>query len=249
MYTLKLKSIVLSSILVFLCCITSAQDIEIKKDVVKLNDVEQFKINGGAMSSTISIENMAGKKLIFFKLDKENKDQNGLSPFILSFAGMSSVTASFMASIPFKKSIAKEIIDNDLITDGELNEDNVNRYCGASPSKKSKNKNSDTKSYIPVERNTEAPIFIINNEIKQDNKRIGKYKITTTTNNGKIVKTVNISGNDNTPIAVAKYKMMDEEAELIRSDNKEISTISIPNADDFTVIKEIAKYLIENSLL
>jgi hypothetical protein len=49
-----------------------AQDVDVKKDMVFIDGKEVFKINGGAMSTNFSIENLDGKKLIFFKLDIDN---------------------------------------------------------------------------------------------------------------------------------------------------------------------------------
>lgn len=225
-----------------------AQEIEIKKDMVWVDGVEAFKINGGALSATYSVENRSGKKLIFFKVDNDNKNANGTSPYIVSFTGYQGLTASFQASIPVKKSLAKEILDNNLIEDGELQEESVLRYCGAS-APKTKSLSLGAKAYTPVARNTSAPLFAAAGEIKQDFKLIGKYKSTTESENGKQLKSITISGTNNTKIAIIQYYVFAEIAQLLYAGQSESLEIEIPKANDIQVLEAIIHYLIDDGKL
>ena len=227
-----------------------AQEIEIKKDLVIVDGVEAFKINGGALSTTYSVENLSGKKLIFFKVDNENKNANGTAPYIVSFAGYQGLTASFQGSIPVKKSLAKEIIEQDLMADGELNEESVLRYCGASaPKSKTKTLSLGSGVYTPVIRNTSAPLFAAAGEIKQDFKLIGKYKSTTENEDGKQLKTITISGVNNAKIAVIQYYVFAEVAQLSYAGQSESIEIDIPKANDIQVLESIIHYLIHDGKL
>lgn len=227
-----------------------AQEIEIKKDIVYLDNEPAFKINGGALSTTFSIENMNGKKLIFFKVDNENKNANGTAPYIVSFAGYPGLTASFQGSIPFKKSIAKEIVSNDLLADNELNEENVLRYCGASvPKTRNRTLTLAGAAYTPVERNTSAPFFAAGGEIKQDFKLIGKFQINTSHDNGKQLKTIKISGSKNERIAVVNYYAFSEFAEMRLANQSDSMEINIPNANELKVLEYIIQYLIDDAKL
>jgi hypothetical protein len=225
-----------------------AQEIEIKKDMVWVDGVEAFKINGGALSATYSVENRSGKKLIFFKVDNDNKNANGTAPYVVSFTGYQGLTASFQGSIPVKKSIAKEIIENDLIEDDELNEQSVLRYCGAS-APKAKTLTLGSKAYTPVARNTSAPFFAAAGEIKQDFKLVGKYKSTTETENGKQRKTITISGTNNAKIAIAQYDVFSEMALLNYAGQAEAIEITIPKANDVQVLESIIQYIIDDGKL
>jgi len=69
------------TLILSLFTITSwSQDIELKKDVVSVDGVELFKINGGDMGVSFSIENMKVEKLIFIQVDNDNKSANGTLP-------------------------------------------------------------------------------------------------------------------------------------------------------------------------
>jgi hypothetical protein len=239
---------ILFTCILFFCALGAfAQDFDIKKDVVSVDGIDLFKINGGGLSTTFSIENMQGKKLIFLKVDNNNKNENGTAPYLVTFLGYPNISGSFQGSIPVKKSIAKEIVENDLLTsEGELNEDNVLRYCGAANTSNRKTQLASTgNNYVPVMRNTEAPFFTAGGQIKQDFKLIGKYKTETETSNGKVQKRITISGYNNTPLATATYYTFAEEADIYFIAKAEKETIAIPNANDIQVLESIVKYLIE----
>lgn len=86
----------------------NAQDFDIKKDVVIQDGEEKFKINGGALSTNFSIENMDGEKLIFLKVDSKEKNENGTSPYHVTFKGYDDLFGNFQGSIPVKKGLQKK---------------------------------------------------------------------------------------------------------------------------------------------
>jgi hypothetical protein len=147
--------------------------------------------------------------------------------------------------------IAKEIVQNDLIIDGQLNEENVYRYCNATAPTRNQNINVNINTnnhqhrFIPLARNTNAPIFTNNNTISQDFKTIGKYRSSTNFNNGKSQRNISIIGYDNTKIADINYYSFSQEAELYLYRNDRSSIISIPNANDIKILEDIIKYLID----
>jgi len=155
------------------------------------------------------------------------------------------MNGSFQGLIPAKKLTAKEIVENDLLNNAELDEASVMRYCGAANTvRKSNTKSSASVGYILVQQNIDAAIFIIGRVIKQDFKVVGKHKTKTETSNGKVQKQITLMGLGETPIANATYFTFETEASIYLIQTVTKTNIPISNANDLKVLEEIIQYLI-----
>ncbi|MFA5574313.1 MAG: hypothetical protein WC994_04595 [Brumimicrobium sp.] len=110
------------------------QDIKIKRDMVYLDGIEQFKLESLQLGNTVNIYNKEGEKLIVYRYQSYNdKDAitsgnpNGtISWYEVTFLNENMDKCE--VDLMMKKGLAKEIISNNLVQDGQLNEASVKQF-------------------------------------------------------------------------------------------------------------------------
>ncbi|XZF13597.1 hypothetical protein ACTHGU_17590 [Chitinophagaceae bacterium MMS25-I14] len=251
-----MKKLFFIFILFFISPAIFAQKVSIEKDVVSVEDVPSFKIisTGNMAQQAFVVQNMDGDQLISFDPAAE-KNPNGTGRLDIHFTGMPN-TAQCNMTMGFKKMMAKKIVALGVIKNGRLSEDGVARLCAAyegnaATAVAGSNTVNTANDYTIVVRNTSAPLFIMNGEIKQDYKLVGKYRI-----NDEMIS--NMPGHivrffqpeNNTIIAQASYQNFSESCSLLLYKNNRLVSIPLSkNTTDDMKIKEVTSYLIQHGFM
>ncbi len=161
----------------FLPILTFAQTVNWINDTVYKDGAPYcllVKISGSEANSIYSIRTNSNMEVAIAKLDANNR-----SFFLVTFLA-SSKTASFPYSTYFGNKISIAIVENDLIRYNMINQEGVTRFCAIynyNNSNSTGNPNVPyNDQYITIERDRHGMIFVIGNNIKQDNKPIGTCK-------------------------------------------------------------------------
>ncbi len=250
-------------IFLLLVCISTtvfSQKIDIdKEDNITVDGAPLCKLiaTGNAFQPSYSIQDMEGNELILID-ESDLKTPNNTSVMSWMFTDMDK-TAFVPLSIPIKKTIAKTIVKYKLIQEGQLNEDGVRKFCNNFKDRsipndrvivveRERRNNKDEEKTTVEPKNKNGMLLVVAENISLDGKKIAKYKSITTTRNNMPGTIVTIYDAKGKKIADAAYENFTEEAELSypSSSNRKREVIEIPKADAFTIVKAIAKYLLDN---
>ncbi|CAN5398091.1 hypothetical protein BH09BAC5_BH09BAC5_16770 [soil metagenome] len=134
------------------------------------------KISGSEVNSIYSIRTNTNIEVAIAKSDANNR-----SFFLVTFLA-STKTASFPYSLYFGNKLSIAIVENDLIRFNLLNQEGETRFVAIynnyyNNSNNTGNPNTSyNDQYITIERDRHGMIFVIGENIKQDNKPIGTCK-------------------------------------------------------------------------
>lgn len=147
-------------------------------------------------------------------------------------------------------SLEKEIVKHNLFANGTFNAASENRFISYNPYKTgfmSQPVAPNNAATPPqVQRNRNAMIMIMGEEIKQDNKTIGRIKKSTSTNGGKMFQVAEIYSPDGILIARAETAHMQHNWLIVTAkDNKTHQINSSIGKDD----SDLADYLIKQLYL
>lgn len=125
--------------------------VKVKKDIVYVDKVPQFKIEYTVRTNSMTIYSLEDKKLALFRAQDYNDESERTSANPEGAIRYYSVTffndEMSQCEIPnhgLKKALAKDILDNNLIENGELNEPAIKQFIKIYGSKFSEDKNSST---------------------------------------------------------------------------------------------------------
>lgn len=127
----NMQKIIILFLLMFVQLSSYSQKISISdENIVSVNKIEFCKIitKGSASDMAYSICNLEGEELIY----ANQKGSGTEASFILSFTDFEDM-ALVDASMPIRKMLMKTIVKYDLITNGQLNKNAVNRLCKMKP--------------------------------------------------------------------------------------------------------------------
>lgn len=140
--SIKFLEIMKSIILIFVLRISSltfAQEVEFNKktNVVSINGVESFIIEDANFDSESIVKDLSGKKLAIFAADSYSDPSevtSGNPQGIVTFMSVVFLTETIdkcevpSEGIGLRKNLAKHLVENEIIKDGQLNPDAIKRY-------------------------------------------------------------------------------------------------------------------------
>ncbi len=132
-----MKLFFILSLLVFSCTAWSqGHKVSVKKDLVSVNEEPAFKMVSTTYPDAYTITNLAGEKLIYFNAYFYNSpsqvtsaNPNGrIGYFDITFfnEGMDKCEIRIVGG---KKALADQIVSEDLINEGSLNETAIKQFC------------------------------------------------------------------------------------------------------------------------
>ena len=141
----------LLSILFLSTSFAQKEKVKIKKDIVYIDDVPQFKMEYTVRTNTITILNLDDKKIAIFRALSYNDEsaRTGGNPdgsinyYDVTFLNEDTDKCE-APNNGLKKALALDIIDNNLIENGELNETAVKLFVKINGSKFSEAKSRST---------------------------------------------------------------------------------------------------------
>ena len=133
-----MKSIILIFVL-GISSLTFAQEVEFNKktNVVSINGVESFIIEDANFDSESIVKDLSGKKLAIFAADSYSDPRevtSGNPKGIVTFMSVVFLTEAIdkceisSAGVGLRKNLAKHLVENEIIKDGQLNPDAIKRY-------------------------------------------------------------------------------------------------------------------------
>lgn len=157
-----MKSIILMLVL-GLSWLTFAQEVELNKktNTVSINGVDAFIIEDANFGSESIVKDLSGKKLAIFTADSysdPSKITSGNPKGTVGYMKVVFLTETIdkceisSAGVGLRKNLAKHLIENDIIKDGQLNLDAVKQYVAINGSE-----------YSERRKEVNGTVIIINN--------------------------------------------------------------------------------------
>jgi hypothetical protein len=242
-----------------------SQSVTFKKEMALVDEIPYClleKTGDITTAPTFILKNLEGKSLMIFKtivvdiISETNEKEKDI--YINVTVIDTEEKFEIAPAINPRKKIIKDLYAHEVLKDGELNAEGLKQYRlifaenfsekhkSAPPA--SRNTDSNKDEYTIVKRNTNAPLFVIGNDIKQDNVLIGTYKSSDKAEGGNIFETIEIYNSTNQLIARGRYPKFGETVQLITAkDNKsyELKKEIAP----FENVKAIAEFLIDRLYL
>ena len=257
------KILIVTLLLGFFINVVPAQKISIKKGIAYAGDSAYCKITGKSgivvfSESSFSILGMDDTELIFVK------DNEALDVYEFSFlsANQKIKVAKTEFGMDWKLNIVKTLFKNKVIDGNKINELGKKAFVLKYKTEEAENENQNVSAntngsnQLPlVERNKDATLFVTNNTIEQDFKKIGTFSSNTNFNKNSIsIRTYIIKLP--TGEKVAEFKAEDFNAEnnslYIYRNDKTVIVSGINGStvgQEMEMIKKVAEILIENRSL
>lgn len=235
------------------------------------------KTSGGmAEHAEFSLQTLDGEEVALAKVSDDiapntsvNTASNVQTRYVhITFLG-SENQASMEYGIGFKKQFAKEVVKCNMFEDGKYNAGGEKKFLILNPFKGNQtvivnggggtaviinnnngggNNRGGNNGYNLVQRNRSGMIQVIGDDVMQDNKTIGSVDEDSGFNGGKTVKTYTFSLPDGTQVAVATVEGINTKTATVVT-AKDNRTFTLPITSNYSVEKEIAKYLISKFYL
>lgn len=148
---MRTSLLLILSILLISPAFAQKKKVQIKKDIVYVNKVPQFKLEYTIRTNSITIYNLKDKKLMLCRALEYNDETARTSANPDGAITYYSITFfnedMNQCEIPYnglKKALAMDILDNNLIDNGELNQIAVQQFIKIYGFKFSEDKNSST---------------------------------------------------------------------------------------------------------
>lgn len=239
-----------------------AQKVDVKDDKITV-DGEDYailkKTSSGLEKAEFSLQTLDGNEVALAVLSDDvapsgpaNAASNVETNYIhITFLG-SGAQASMEYGIGFKKMFAKQIVKSNLFKEGAYNPEGEKKFIILNPYKGGQNNNntnvnvnvnSGGNGYNLVKRNRSGMIQVIGDDVMQDNETIGNVEEDSGFNGGKQVKTYTFSLPDGTQVAVATVEGINTKTATVVT-AKDNRTYTVPITSNYSVEKEIAKFLI-----
>ncbi len=243
--------------------VLTAQKVEVKDDKILVDGTEYAilkKTSGGmAEHAEFSLQTLDGEEVALAKVsddkapnDRTNTAANVETPYVhITFLG-SGNQASMEYGIGFKKQFAKEVVKCNLFENGKYNAGGEKKFTILNPFKGNQNNNNTNvnvnvntggNGYNLVQRNRSGMIQVIGDDVMQDNETIGSVEEDSGFNGGKQVKTYTFALPDGTQVAVATVEGINTKTATVVT-AKDNRTYTVPITSNYSVEKEIAKFLI-----
>ena|GEM_PF-1562659 len=233
-----------------------AQKVVYKDDIIYADDVPyaQMKKSGGIMPN-FSVLTLDGKEILIVKFDK---GEGGSMRYLATFTG-SGMQVFMKNEIGFGKKLAKEVVENNLIKNGNLNPEGEKRFLLSNNTPYGESERNYGSQQAPVninnggmhkERDRNQAIYLQGQKLLQANMVIGTYQKSIISINGDLYNIYNIYTADGVKIAEAKTRQFNAgSCKLSTINDNKVTSINIDSDIEFEQIKQIATYLSDHFYL
>ncbi len=147
----KILLFIIVSILFTVSSFAQKEVVKVKKDIVYMGDAPQFTIELNLRMEAYTIYNLKGEKLIYLiaqeyfdvNAQTSSNPKGSIKYFDVTFMN-ENMNKCEIPIIGMKTAIAKEIIQSNLIKDGQLNDKEIQQYIQIHGTKYSDGKNKST---------------------------------------------------------------------------------------------------------
>jgi hypothetical protein len=239
------------------CLLTSpvlwGQKVVYKDDIIYVDDVAYAQMTKrGGIVPDFSVSTLDGTEFMMVKFDK---GEGGTMQYIATFIG-SGMQAFLKNDIGFGKKLAREVVENNLVSNGHFNPEGERRFLlshSGTPNSQSErtpaarnsmSNNTDAGRTMPKERDRNQGIFLRGQNIMQANIIIGSYQRNVITINGELYNMFYFYTPDGAKVAEAKVRQFNAGSCKLTtvSDNK-ITSVGIDSDIEYDQVKQISAYL------
>lgn len=251
-----MKVIKIAVVCLLLPIFAIAQKVKINNDIVSIDGIDAFKIEGkmGMVSTSFSVYNLDGDLL----LSGDGRNENNF--MTVTFSG-NNASLDYPLTIGMKKMFAKDLAKMKVIKDGQLNPDGLKRFIAKYNGRADRDivlTQQNTQNNIVVikdqpslvQRNTRSTIFISGKMISQDHKDIGSIESFQETSDGMVIDYFTIYDLEGMEVATASKAMNEKEISVTGYNGRRFTMyVRSQSMDRFSLQKVIVEELIHKGFL